>query len=55
MRLSNVAISLQNCSNMFFHETVERELIPKDKYQIKIIYQKLRIIFWTWNYGIREC
>ena len=30
-RLSNVAISLQNCSNMFFCETVERELIPKDK------------------------
>ena len=30
-RLSNVAISLQNCSNMFFCETVEKELIPKDK------------------------
>ena len=30
-RLSNTAISLQNCSNMFFCETVEKELIPKDK------------------------
>ena len=30
-RLSDVAISLQNCSNMFFCETVEKELIPKDK------------------------
>ena len=30
-RLCDVAISLQNCSNMFFYETVEKELIPKDK------------------------
>lgn len=30
-RLSNVAISLQNCSNMFFCETVEKELIPQNK------------------------
>ena len=30
-RLSHVAISLQNCSNMFFCETVEKELIPRDK------------------------
>ena len=30
-RLFNVAISFQNCSNMFFCETVEKELIPKDK------------------------
>lgn len=30
-RLSNVAISLQNCSNMFFCETIEKELIPKNK------------------------
>ena len=30
-RLCDVAISLQNCSNMFFCETVEKELIPKDK------------------------
>lgn len=27
-RLSNVAISLQNCSNMFFSDTIEKELIP---------------------------
>ena len=26
-----MAISLQNCSNMFFCETVEKELIPRDK------------------------
>lgn len=32
-RLSNVAISLQNCNNMFFCETVEKELVPKDKAQ----------------------
>jgi len=30
-RLSDVTISLQNCNNMFFCETVEKELIPKDK------------------------
>lgn len=42
MRLSNVAISLQNCSNMFFHETVERELIPKDKYQDKDYLSKVK-------------
>ena len=30
-RLSRVSISLQNCSNMFFYETVERELIPRSK------------------------
>lgn len=32
-RLKNVSISLQNCSNMFFYDTVEKELIPKNKRQ----------------------
>lgn len=42
MRLSNTAISLQNCSNMFFYETVEKELIPKDKYQDKEYLSKVK-------------
>lgn len=28
-RLNNTSISLQNCADMFFYESVERELIPK--------------------------
>ena len=30
-RLKNTAASLQNCRNMFFYETVEKELIPSKK------------------------
>lgn len=41
-RLSNTAISLQNCSNMFFYETVEKELIPKNKYGDKEYLSKVK-------------
>lgn len=50
-RLSNTAISLQNCSNMFFCETVEKELIPKDKskdesYLSKVKHYLLNLELW---------
>lgn len=30
-RIKNTSTSLQNCSSMFFYETVEKEIIPKNK------------------------
>lgn len=44
-RLSNTAISLQNCSNMFFCETVEKELIPKEKRKDKIYLDRVKRYF----------
>ncbi|WP_300281934.1 ABC transporter ATP-binding protein [Peptacetobacter sp.] len=34
-RIKKTSTSLQNCSNMFFYETVEKEIIPRNKIQDK--------------------
>ncbi len=41
-RLKNTAVSLQNCRNMFFYETVERELIPPKKESDKAYLDKVK-------------
>ena len=39
-RLEKTSTSLQNCSSMFFYETVEKEIIPKNKISNKRILRK---------------
>lgn len=41
-RLKNTAVSLQNCRNMFFYETVERELIPPKRESDKAYLDKVK-------------
>lgn len=41
-RLKNISTSLQNCSNMFFYESVEKELIPKEKLDDKSYLDRVR-------------
>lgn len=41
-RLKHTATSLQNCRNMFFYETVERELIPAKKEADKAYLEKIK-------------
>lgn len=41
-RLKNTGASLQNCGNMFFYETIERELIPLKKESDKAYLEKIK-------------
>lgn len=42
-RLEKTSTSLQNCSSMFFYETVEKEIIPKNKISNKEYLEKARM------------